>query len=149
MSRIRGRGNKKTEIALIRLMREHGIKGWRRHRPVFGKPDFVFPGRKVAVFVDGCFWHGCPDHYNVPQNNFEFWRKKLIANRERDGVVTSTLESRGWTVLRFWQHELKKSVRDSAAERIRAALVAGESSDSAHGGMLMAAEERAKYTARV
>ena len=60
MSRIRGTGNKDTELALIILFRLHRIKGWRRHQPVFGKPDFVFPAVKVAVFVDGCFWHCCP-----------------------------------------------------------------------------------------
>ena len=62
MSRIRGRGNKDTELALAKLLRRHRITGWRRNQPVFGKPDFVFPKLKLAVFVDGCFWHGCPKH---------------------------------------------------------------------------------------
>jgi DNA mismatch endonuclease (patch repair protein) len=107
MSHIRGKGNKDTELALARLMREQGIKGWRRHVPITGRPDFVFRTERVAVFVDGCFWHQCPKHSNTPANNREFWKKKLGANVERDRVVTSTLASKGWTVLRIWEHEFK------------------------------------------
>lgn len=62
MSRIRGSGNKDTELKLMAVFRLHGVTGWRRKAPVFGKPDFVFPQSKLAVFVDGCFWHGCPIH---------------------------------------------------------------------------------------
>src|SRR5688500_1907499 len=69
MSRIRGRGNKDTELALAALLRRNGIAGWRRHQPVFGKPDFVFPKLRLAIFVDGCFWHCCPGHSNLPVNN--------------------------------------------------------------------------------
>lgn len=67
MSRIRGRGNKETEIALLLLLRKHRITGWRRHPALFGRPDFAFAGHKLAVFVDGCFWHNCPKHFNVPK----------------------------------------------------------------------------------
>ena len=73
MSRIRGVGNKGTELALIRVFRAHRITGWRRHQPVFGKPDFVFRKLHVARFVDGCFWHGCPQHATKPRNNAAFW----------------------------------------------------------------------------
>jgi len=106
MSRIRGRGNKETEVALMRLFRGHGITGWRRHAAVFGKPDFVFSKLKLAVFVDGCFWHRCPKHSNVPVNNRQFWKRKLEANQRRDKLVSRTLRARGWRVLRIWQHEL-------------------------------------------
>lgn len=88
MSRIRSRGNRATELALIRVFRAHQITGWRRHQPVFGKPDFVFPKLRAAVFVDGCFWHGCPLHATKPKNNAAFWRKKLAANQARDRLVT-------------------------------------------------------------
>src|SRR5216117_2386649 len=81
MSRIRGRGNKETEIALLRLLRRHRIRGWRRNQPVLGRPDFIFRRERVAVFVDGCFWHGCPRHANMPANNRLFWRRKLTANK--------------------------------------------------------------------
>jgi DNA mismatch endonuclease, patch repair protein len=108
MSAIKGRGNKATELALIALMRKHGITGWRRNQPVFGKPDFVFRKQRLAVFVDGCFWHGCPRHANLPVGNREFWQRKLDANRKRDRRVTRELRRRGWRVLRIWEHELRR-----------------------------------------
>jgi DNA mismatch endonuclease, patch repair protein len=77
MSLIRSRGNKETELRLALLFRASGIRGWRRNWRLFGNPDFVFPAARVAVFVYGCFWHGCPQHANMPANNREFWLKKL------------------------------------------------------------------------
>jgi DNA mismatch endonuclease (patch repair protein) len=109
MSRIRGRGNKETELALARLLRAHGITGWRRHAPLFGKPDFSFRRDRVLVFVDGCFWHGCPRHSNMPVSNRLFWEKKLTANKRRDRLVTKTLREQGWIVLRIWEHDLSKN----------------------------------------
>ena len=73
-----------------------------------GKPDFVFQKLKLAVFVDGCFWHGCPKHATKPKNNREFWRRKLSANKARDRIVTHALRRAGWRVLRVWEHELAK-----------------------------------------
>src|SRR5579859_6679913 len=108
MSRICGRGNKETEMALMRLFRRQGITGWRRHPPVFGKPDFIFPKLKLAIFVDGCFWHRCPKHSNLPRNNRAFWKRKLESNVRRDRLVGRTLRARGWRVLRVWQHELSR-----------------------------------------
>jgi DNA mismatch endonuclease (patch repair protein) len=84
------------------------ITGWRRNRGVFGRPDFVFPKLKLAVFVDGCFWHACPKHSNVPVQNRAFWKAKLGANRRRDRLVRRTLERRGWRVVRVWEHELRR-----------------------------------------
>jgi DNA mismatch endonuclease (patch repair protein) len=108
MSRIRGRGNKDTELALLRLLRQNHVTGWRRNQSVFGKPDFVFPKPRLAVFVDGCFWHGCPKHSTKPQSNRSFWRNKLARNRSRDSIVTRTLLLQGWKVLRVWEHDLAK-----------------------------------------
>ncbi len=108
MSRIRSKGNAATELRMMALMREHGIKGWRRNSVRPERPDFVFPGRKVAVFVDGCFWHGCPEHGTQPKQNAEFWEQKLAANRKRDRLVTRTLRGRGWRVARFWEHDLAR-----------------------------------------
>lgn len=107
MSRIRGKGNKDTELALILILRKHHIAGWRRNRAVLGKPDFIFPKQKIALFVDGCFWHGCPKHSNTPRNNREFWVKKLQQNKERDKFVSRELKQSGWKVVRIWEHELK------------------------------------------
>ena len=106
MSKIRGSGNKSTELALIKIFRENGITGWRRNYPLFGKPDFVFPEYGVAVFVDGCFWHGCPRHGNIPKNNREFWRNKIEGNKKRDRRVSRKLRSEGWLVCRIWECRL-------------------------------------------
>lgn len=120
MSKIRGKGNKSTELLLASIMRKHHITGWRRNQPVFGKPDFVFRKQKVAIFVDGCFWHCCPQHSNTPKNNREFWEKKLNGNKERDRLVTKTLHEKGWSVVRIWEHELKEP--DTVADKIKTAL---------------------------
>ena len=108
MSRVRSRGNKATELALIEVFRSYGITGWRRNIRLFGRPDFVFAEAKLAVFVDGCFWHGCPKHRSQPATNFSFWEKKLGGNLRRDRLVTLTLRKGGWRVARIWHHELRK-----------------------------------------
>lgn len=106
MSKIRSKGNKATEVALAMLFRANGITGWRRHYPIAGKPDFAFPKQKVAVFVDGCFWHGCPKHSVQPKGNMEFWVVKLATNKMRDRKVNRILRENGWHVLRIWEHDL-------------------------------------------
>lgn len=103
---------------MIRLFRAHRITGWRRRQSVFGKPDFVFPRLRLAVFVDGCFWHSCPKHLRLPVNNRAFWKKKLSANRVRDVLVGRTLRQRGWRVLRIWEHELSRKNERQCALRI-------------------------------
>ena len=119
MARIRSHGNKGTEVAMMKLFRRHRITGWRRHQPVFGKPDFVFRARRLAVFVDGCFWHGCPRHGTQPAGNRAFWRKKFQRNRERDLLVNRTLRQAGWRVLRIWEHELAKKHERRLVLRLR------------------------------
>jgi DNA mismatch endonuclease (patch repair protein) len=109
MSRIRGRGNKDTELALMKLFRQHGITGWQRNQKVFGKPDFLFRRNRLAVFVDGCFWHGCPKHCKIPAGNRAFWKKKFAANKARDRLVTRILRQQGWTVIRIWEHNLTRT----------------------------------------
>jgi DNA mismatch endonuclease (patch repair protein) len=110
MSRIRGRGNKDTELALVALFRRHRIRGWRRHTAVFGKPDFVFLECRVTVFVDGCFWHGCPRCYRRPDSNQKYWDKKFRRNRQRDRFVSRELRKRGWRVFRIWAHQLRNDL---------------------------------------
>ena len=107
MSHIRSRGNKDTELLMIQILRKNHLTGWRRNLPVLGKPDFVFPKRKLALFVDGCFWHCCPEHSPKPKNNSEFWEKKLQGNKKRDEYVSEELTKTGWNVVRIWEHELK------------------------------------------
>ncbi len=121
MAKVRGRGNLTTEQALAKLLRAQGWSGWRRQQVVRGRtfagqpfqvrPDFVFPARRLAVFVDGCFWHGCPRHGTRPQGNAAFWRAKFRRNRARDRRDTRRLRRDGWRVLRLWEHELKLKVR--------------------------------------
>ena len=124
MSRIRSQGNRATELRLIALMRAHGITGWRRKAPLFGKPDFVFRGARLAVFVDGCFWHACPRHATMPRNNRAFWKAKLTRNVARDREVTRTLRKAGWRVLRVWECALSAKRATATIRRIMRALLA-------------------------
>jgi DNA mismatch endonuclease (patch repair protein) len=105
-------------------MRKNGITGWRRNQKVFGKPDFVFWKARVAVFVDGCFWHACPKHSNIPDGNRAFWKRKLAGNQARDRRVNRTLRKNGWRVVRIWEHDLAKRGA-VCARRIKAALMMG------------------------
>jgi DNA mismatch endonuclease (patch repair protein) len=151
MSRIRGRGNKGTELALMKVFRAHRITGWRRQKVLIVRSsrrkeahsedprsksvraslprllrvrvDFIFPKLKVTVFVDGCFWHGCPKHSSLPARNRPFWRRKLTANKRRDLLVTRTLRRRGWRVLRIWEHELVRKNEMRLVSRVQRALV--------------------------
>lgn len=116
MSLIRSRGNKATELRLIEIFREHGITGWRRNQPLLGKPDFTFRRERVVVFVDGCFWHGCPGCYKRPKSNQAFWDTKIANNRKRDRHVSRELRRLGWQVVRIWQHQLANSA--SVARRV-------------------------------
>jgi DNA mismatch endonuclease, patch repair protein len=123
MSRIRSRGNKDTEIAMIRLFRSHRITGWRRGKPLFGKPDFVFNEAKVIVFVDGCFWHGCSKHSKAPKTNSVYWYEKIQRNVKRDRQVSNALRTSGWRVVRVWEHDLTSERGQAlAARRIIRAL---------------------------
>ena len=122
MSCIRGRGNKDTELALICIFRKEHITGWRRHHPLFGNPDFVFPKLRLAVFVDGCFWHSCPLHSTKPKNNAVFWEKKLQGNEVRDRLVSKTLRAQGWRVLRIWEHDLSRTNEVILVRRLRRCL---------------------------
>jgi DNA mismatch endonuclease (patch repair protein) len=108
MSNVRGRGNASTELLVVKLFRDKKITGWRRHYQITGRPDFAFPKSKLAVFLDGCFWHGCPRCYTVPQSSKVFWRIKLSKNKTRDAIVTGSLRAGGWKVLRVWECQLKK-----------------------------------------
>ena len=108
MAAIRSKGNKDTELKLVSILRVHRIRGWRRHRALPGKPDFIFPRQRLAVFVDGCFWHGCRWHCRMPKSGKEFWRPKIARNKARDREVGRLLRNRDWRVLRIWEHSLRK-----------------------------------------
>jgi DNA mismatch endonuclease (patch repair protein) len=108
MSRIPSRGNLTTEKRLATIMRRFGIKGWRTKAEVFGKPDFYFPKSRVAVFVDGDFWHGNPRNFRLPASNQEYWLAKIENNRRRDREVNLFLRKNGIIVLRFWESRLRQ-----------------------------------------
>jgi DNA mismatch endonuclease, patch repair protein len=109
------------EVAVRRLLHASGLR-YRVNVPVPGMPrrtiDIVFPRTKVAILIDGCFWHGCPQHATQPKANAEWWRTKLDRNMARDRETTEHLTAAGWTVLRFWEHEDPEEV----ASRVREAL---------------------------
>lgn len=145
MSLIKSRGNKDTELRMMGVFRENGIKGWRRHLVVKGqgvrekgkgkasprpvvkvRPDFVFPKLKVAVFVDGCFWHACPKCYIRPRQNRKYWDAKREMNQARDRRQSRALRKKGWTVLRLWEHDLAKKREARLVGKLRRVLTVAE-----------------------
>jgi DNA mismatch endonuclease (patch repair protein) len=108
MRRVKSSRNKSTEERLISVFHELHITGWRRNYKVKGHPDFVFPKQKIAVFVDGCFWHGHDCRNTRPANHAEYWARKRERNIQHDKDITTLFETRGWTVIRIWECELKK-----------------------------------------
>ena len=107
MSSIRSRGNQSTEIAFMRALRAGRITGWRRHSSLPGRPDFSFSEARLVVFIDGCFWHRCPIHGNAPTTNVSYWTPKIAATVARDLKITRLLRRQGYTVLRFWEHDVQ------------------------------------------
>lgn len=109
MSRIRSRGNRSTERRLRSSLVGAGMSGFKMHLASLpGKPDFAFPQYKVAVFVDGCFWHGCPECYVRPKSSQGYWDQKLSRNKSRDVKVNAELEEMGWVSIRIWEHVMKQ-----------------------------------------
>jgi len=106
MARVKSKGNKSTESAVVAIFRASRISGWRRHCSLAGKPDFSFPKQMLAVFVDGCFWHGCPRHCRMPSTNRKYWTQKIARNVQRDRDVIRELRNKGWRCIRFWEHDL-------------------------------------------
>lgn len=107
MSKVRSSENKSTDILLARLLRARHITGWRSQFKIIGRPDFAWKKERVAVFVDGCFWHGCPFCYRRPKSNIEFWTSKVQRNQTRDRRVNRILRGNGWSVIRVRECLLK------------------------------------------
>lgn len=107
MSRIRSK-NTGPEIKLRKLLWSRGIRGYRIHFNLPGKPDIVFIKKKIAIFIDGCFWHKCPVCFQEPETRKEFWMKKIQSNVDRDKKVNEQLKNDGWMVMRVWEHEIRK-----------------------------------------
>ena len=122
MRRIRSHGNKATELRLVRIFKEHRITGWRRGLLLFGRPDFVFRAKHVCIFVDGCFWHGCPMCYQRPGSHRAYWDAKVLRNQRRDLLVARELRRAGWRVMRIWEHELAEKRRGRLMRRLLSVL---------------------------
>jgi len=122
MSVIRSKGNKSTELKIIQFFKDNNIIGWRRNYKVKGHPDFIFLNRKIAIFVDGCFWHGHDCRNTRPADNSDYWQNKRERNIKHDKEITALFESRGWTVIRIWECELKKSNASRLMEKLNILL---------------------------
>lgn len=108
MSAIRGKHNRTTELRLKMALIRRGIQGWKLHaKELPGNPDFYFKNKKLAIFVDGCYWHGCSICGHVPKTRSEFWEAKIKRNQERDRQKRMVLRKIGILVIRVWEHELK------------------------------------------
>lgn len=112
MAAVRSRGNKTTEVKLRMALVRGGIRGWVvQPRGLPGNPDFYFPAHNLAVFVDGCFWHGCRSCGHIPKTNQAFWKAKIDRNRARHRKVNRLLQAEGIAALRLWEHELQKNLQ--------------------------------------
>ena len=118
MSRVKGR-NTKLERTVRKQIWSKGFR-YRIEHGLPGKPDIVFPFYRVAVFIDGCFWHRCPQHYQIPETNRKFWEDKLSKTRRRDREVNNRLRREGWKVIRVWEHKIKKNPERTADGIIKA-----------------------------
>ena len=119
MARVRTRDTA-PEVALRRALWANGIRGWRCHpKAVPGRPDFAWIGQRVAVFVDGAFWHGHPDYYWGQSG--KFWDEKIARNRKRDQQVNQALRTKAWTVVRIWDFEVEREL-EACVDRVRAAI---------------------------
>jgi len=110
-----------SELAVRKILHARGLRYRVNHRlapPLRATADIVFTRQRVAVFIDGCFWHSCPVHATRPKTNSEYWATKLARNIERDGETTAALETCGWTVLRFWEHESPDEVARHIAQAV-------------------------------
>lgn len=124
IAQVKSSGGRSTEERFRAVLREHRITGWRRNYPLLGKPDFVFREAKVAVFVDGCFWHGHAKRCRIPKANREYWQKKIQRNVDRDRAVTRALQKKGWKVLRIWEHTVSDA---TMLKRLRKAILPDDS----------------------
>ena len=122
MSRVLPKGNRSTEGRFTEILRRKKLKGWRRGLLLYGKPDFVFIKARIAVFIDGCFWHGCPLHGEIPATNRDRWRKKISGNCKKDKRVTKYLRFNGWHVFRIWEHDLGRARLNCKLGKIRRIL---------------------------
>lgn len=117
MAKIRSK-NTKPELLIRKYLWNQGHRGYRIHNADLpGKPDIIFKRRKVAIFVDGCFWHKCPECFIEPKTNRDYWLAKIQANIERDKINQEILMALGWIVIRIWEHEINNHI-ETAAKKV-------------------------------
>lgn len=126
MSAVHSKKNKSTELKLIEIFKENNIQGWRRNYNVKGHPDFVFLDKKIAIFVDGCFWHGHDCRNTRPADNADYWQKKRERNIKHDKEITALFEYRNWKVIRIWECELQKKNRNLLNKKLEIIFTKGE-----------------------
>ena len=117
-----GQADTAAELAIRRILFARGLRYRKDHKPVSGlrtKADLAFRGPRVAVYINGCFWHGCPEHATWPKNNEAFWRHKIEANIARDRRIDAALEEEGWVVVRVWEHEIPEAAADRIERTVR------------------------------
>lgn len=119
MKSVKSSNNKSTELKLISIFKEYSIKGWKRNYKIKGSPDFVFLKLKIAIFTDGCFWHGHNCRNLTPKDNAEFWQNKILKNKKHDKDTTKRLKKLGWKVIRIWECELKDKKRKILLYKLR------------------------------
>jgi DNA mismatch endonuclease, patch repair protein len=118
MSRIRGRANISTELKIAGILRSAGVKGWRRHLPLPGRPDFTFPKQRICIFVHGCFWHDCPRCRKRSSTRPKYWAEKIEVNRNRDQRVAQQLRQRGYKVIVVWECTIRRKRPTLAISRL-------------------------------
>jgi len=142
MQAIRSRGNRSTEWRLRAMLVRRGIRGWETHaRDILGVPDFFFPVERLAVFVDGCFWHCCPKCGHMPKSNVTYWQPKIGRNKARDRRVSAHLRKSGYTVLRIWECDIRLNL-EQCAVRV-STILQSKSAKLVRSGLTATQEDRA------
>jgi len=108
MRAVKSKGTR-LEQRVFKALRKRGLKFRTNVANLPGKPDIAIKKYKIVIFLDSCFWHGCPLHCRMPKSNVEYWQKKIERNKRRDALITENYKKMGWNVLRIWEHELKEN----------------------------------------
>ena len=114
--------NTKPEITIRQLIWKKGYR-YRIGHGLMGKPDMVFPSYNIAIFIDGCFWHGCPKHYRMPSSNVKYWKQKISQNKKRDRKINKQLKKEGWKIIRIWEHDIKQNPEKTVKRIIKKLII--------------------------
>lgn len=106
----------KLEIAFRSALWKHGMRFCKHVKSLPGKPDIVFPSLRMSIFIDSCFWHGCPIHFRIPKSNINYWEHKINRNRQRDEEINRKYKEMGWEIVRIWEHEIKEDLEKAVTK---------------------------------